>query len=112
MKTYEILNKSLDFFNILDFYFMECVDTKNIILYIMVKDSFHQETFHVKNDDVVFTDRYPLQTYCGNLYEAMMSNLSIFNGNNGKLLDWVSFMKNINSKGELLLKLQLMGCKI
>ena len=112
MKTYEILNKSLIFFNILDLHFRECIDTKNVILYIMVKDSYHQETFHVKNDDVVFTDRYPLQTYCGKVYEAMMSNLSIYSDSHGELLDWVSFMKNINSKDELLLKLQLMGCKI
>ena len=112
MKTYEILNKSLKFFNILDLHFRECVDTKNVILYIMVKEGYHQETFHVKNDDVVFTDGYPLQTYCEYLYEAMISKISIYNGNNGKLMDWVSFMKNINSKDELLLKLQLMGCEI
>lgn len=110
MKTYEILNKSLDFFNIFDLHFRECIDTKNVILYIMVKDGYHQETFHVKNDDVVFTDGYPLQTYCEYLYEAMISKISI--NYSGKLMDWVSFMKNINSKDELLLKLQLMGCEI
>lgn len=110
MKTYEILNKSLEFFNILDLHFRECVDTKNVILYLMVKEGYHQETFHVKNDNVVFTDRYPLQTYCEDLYEAMISKIAI--NYSGKLMDWVSFMKNINSKDELLLKLQLMGCEI